>query len=120
MPSNAIAQIDAPRQRRGAAKRVVLFAGQKTADAPDGDSNRDGNCKQISGAAPDSASPLHQLDRESAAEQRAHNGLAGKKISDICPPVQGLKWIFEPVENSGSGGSAYRGCDDHIPSGLAI
>lgn len=93
MAADAVAEIDAPRQRRGDAIRVIGETREEATDASDGDAERERRGEEVARRARFAGAALGPLDGEKAADQRADNGLAAEQIDRIMPAGEGERGI---------------------------
>ena len=76
MARDAVAEIDAPRQRRRQAVGAILETAQETPEAADRRSDADRHDEEVAGRAPLAGVPLRDLDGDRSAEQSADDRLA--------------------------------------------
>lgn len=79
MAAEAIAEVDPPRQRGDGASGLVINAGEEAANAPDGDAKAQRKGEEVPGPDGNAEQALGKFDSKESADQRADDGLAGKK-----------------------------------------
>ena len=89
MTRSAIAEIHAPRQRRGDAIGVIAKSGQEATHPPDAHAHGQWQHEGIATRSAHAGDLLRQLHGDQASEQRADNGLSFQQMARIREKGEG-------------------------------
>jgi hypothetical protein len=119
MAADAVAEIDAPRERCREAVGAIGEAGKEAADPPDGGAEGEGPDEGVAGGADDAADFFRELHAGPAAEEATDDGLAAEERGGI---VGGEGEVvlrgFGPSEELGAGPRAERSADEQPEVGF--
>ena len=113
MAGDAVAEVDAPRKRRGQAAGAVCQTGQETAHPSDGQPGQDRHDKIIAGAGRDAGDFLAGLDAQPAPQQGADEGLALKPAVGMGRQFRPRPGIVDEIGQFIADGCAEQATDHH-------
>lgn len=109
MTSDAVAEIDPPRQSCRRTVSQIAKAGEKAADSADANPDRDRQGEKIPRARSDSEPPLRPFHRDCAAQQAAHDCFSAHQYASVAPVCQCEGRVFETSKRLAAEGRAHRG-----------